>query len=306
MKIKDLMTMDVEVLDPEASLEEAAQLMCDADIGSVPVVEDEKVIGMLTDRDIVVRAVAEGLDPAETKVGDIMTQEVIHVLDDAEDEEAARVMKENQIRRLVVLDREGKLCGIVAMADLACEMSQDKAGEVIGKISEPSDEAAREIHIGRSGGTSGASSGRGGSSGELGSLMRGELAAVETYRQALKKVEDDSPQAADELKRIEQEHEEACSLLRDRMTSLGVEPPKSSGLWGAFSKAVEGGAKVLGNTAAIKALKEGEEHGVHDYEDALRDESLDGEIRQLITARLLPTTRAHVPVLDRLLQQTGR
>ena len=146
--------------------------------------------------------------------------------------------------------------------------------------------------------------------GKLPSLVRGELAAAETYRQALRKLvgsqaeADKDPRAA-ELRRIQEEHGEAIRKLREKLSSLGEEPPATSGVWGAWSKAVEGTAAAFGDAAAIKALKEGEEHGVKDYEDALTDEALDPEIKRLITAELLPQTRAHIPTLDRLIQDTG-
>lgn len=128
------------------------------------------------------------------------------------------------------------------------------------------------------------------------SLCRGELSAVETYRQALDKVSDEP--AAEDLKRIEAEHEEAVNILRQKAEQFGAEPVTSSGAWGAWAKAVEGTAKVFGNTAALKALKEGEEHGLHDYEDALKSEDLPGDIRELISTTLLPQTREHIPILD--------
>lgn len=141
------------------------------------------------------------------------------------------------------------------------------------------------------------------SAGTLGGLVRDELSAVETYRQALDKVGEQGA-SGQELRGIETEHEEFAGLLRERMTQLGLEAPENSGLWGAWAKAVEGTAKVIGNRAAIVALKEGEEHGVRDYESALSDDALDPKIKQLIGAELLPRTRAHIPVLERLLEQS--
>lgn len=137
----------------------------------------------------------------------------------------------------------------------------------------------------------------------LGSLVRDELAAVETYKQALEKVEAD---AAEELRRIESEHEEAANLLQEQVAQLGGEPPTSSGAWGAWAKAVEGAAKLFGNKAAIKALKEGEEHGVNDYEQALHEEGLDPSVKALIRTNLLPKTRAHIPMLDKFLHGHGK
>lgn len=139
--------------------------------------------------------------------------------------------------------------------------------------------------------------------GSLGSLVRGEMAAVETYKQALEKVGDE--EGGDDLRRIESEHEEAVRVLSRSLAGIAVEPPKDSGIWGDWSKAVEGTAKLFGNKAAIKALKEGEEHGVHEYEDALQDDTLDLEVKQIIRSELLPKTKSHVPVLDRLLEASG-
>ena len=133
----------------------------------------------------------------------------------------------------------------------------------------------------------------------LNSLLRGELSAVETYQQALDKVGND-PNAY-ELRRIASEHREAADTLRQHILQRGGQPAENSGAWGTWAKAVEGTAKVFGNTAAMKALKEGEEHGIKDYESALKNTDLDTECRTLISSTLLPRTRAHIPVLDRFL-----
>lgn len=305
MKIKDLMTEDVEYVDPLASLEEAAQIMSDADVGSVPVVEDGRVVGVITDRDIVVRAVAAGLDPEDAKVGDVMTPEVIHCHPEDDVEDAANLMEEHQIRRIVVTDGDGRLAGMLALADLAGGTEQ--ADEVLKEVSRPAGVPAAaplastasedEVdHVG-AGGAGGA---RAGERVDIGFLIKDELAAAEMYRQALETA--GSTPAGEELRRIEGEHEEAARLLQKRMRELGQRPPESSGLWGAFAEAVEGTAKLFGNKAAIRALKEGEEHGVHDYEDALEDDAVPPEIKELISTTLLPRTRAHIPALDRYLR----
>jgi uncharacterized protein (TIGR02284 family) len=134
----------------------------------------------------------------------------------------------------------------------------------------------------------------------LNSLLRGELSATETYQQALAKV-GDKPGAA-ELRRLHDEHRDAANTLREHVRDQGGEPDHGSGAWGAFAKTVEGAAKLFGKTAAMKALKEGEEQGISDYEKALKDENLPAECKSLISTRLLPQTRAHVPVLDRLME----
>ena len=134
----------------------------------------------------------------------------------------------------------------------------------------------------------------------LNSLLRGELSAVETYAEALAKV--GSEPGAFDLRRIEAEHREAVNVLRQHILYRGGKPSISSGAWGAFAGAVTGAAKLLGNTVALKALKEGEEHGIVSYEGALKDENLDPECRTLVASTLLPQTRSHVPILERLIE----
>jgi uncharacterized protein (TIGR02284 family) len=133
----------------------------------------------------------------------------------------------------------------------------------------------------------------------LNSLLRGEISATETYQQALEKVGDD-PGAAD-LRRIHVEHREAANTLRQHVHSHGGKPDQGSGAWGTFAKAVEGVAKVFGNTAALKALKEGEEHGLKQYESALKDPNLPADCHSLISSQLLPQTREHIAMLDRVM-----
>lgn len=304
MKIKELMTRDVESVDPLSSLEEAAQLMSDGDVGSVPVVDEGRVVGVLTDRDIVVRAVAAGLDPSEARCGDIMTPEVVHCREEDDASEAAALMEEHQIRRIIVTDAEGGLTGVVSLGDLSRHL--DEAGEVLREVSQPSGRgtplaATDELSPRTAADDELAEAGRPVSvvpdGGDISFLVKDELAAVETYRQALQKV--GSGPAGLDLRRIEAEHEEAARLLQQRMRDMGRNPPDTPGLWGAFAEAVEGAAKLFGPKAAIKALKEGEEHGIHDYEDALEDDAVPAEVKQLISTTLLPRTRAHVPVLDR-------
>lgn len=133
----------------------------------------------------------------------------------------------------------------------------------------------------------------------LNSLLRGELAATETYQQALAKIGDE-PGGAD-LRRIHREHREAANTWRQHVHEFGGQPDQDSGAWGVFAKAVEGTAKIFGDTAALKALKEGEEHGIRSYEEALEDEELPAECRLLISSTLLPQTREHVLTLERLM-----
>lgn len=139
----------------------------------------------------------------------------------------------------------------------------------------------------------------------MSALVKGELAAVETYKQALDKIT--RPEVVGpELRAIESDHEEALTVLQEHMTEMNAVAPVDSGLWGEWAKAVEGTATAFGDKAAIKALKEGEEHGVNTYEKALRDRELDDEIRQIIRSQLLPKTKAHIAVLDDLLVKAGQ
>lgn len=135
----------------------------------------------------------------------------------------------------------------------------------------------------------------------LNSLLRGEIAATETYQQALEKVGDE-PGAA-ELRRIHEEHRAAANTLRQHVRSHGGQPDQDSGAWGAWAKTVEGTAKIFGDAAAIKALKEGEEHGIKQYREALDDNELPPDCRTLISSQLLPQTEAHISVLDRFIER---
>lgn len=139
MRVNELMSCHVECTPPSATLFEAAVRMKELNVGSLPVCENDRLVGMITDRDIVVRAVAECRNPADVLVHDIMTPETTYCFEDDKIEDAAQVMKEKQIRRLVVLSREKRLVGIVSLGDLAVESGDDKlAGETLERISEPS------------------------------------------------------------------------------------------------------------------------------------------------------------------------
>ncbi len=139
MIVADVMTRGVECVEPDNSLVEAARKMKKMDIGIVPVCgQDEKLIGMLTDRDIVIRALADARDIHETKVRDIMTPAVVFCQQDQPVEHAAHLMRENQIRRLVVLDENKRLIGIVSLGDLAVDTDDEQlAGSALEGISQP-------------------------------------------------------------------------------------------------------------------------------------------------------------------------
>lgn len=133
----------------------------------------------------------------------------------------------------------------------------------------------------------------------LNKLLRGEISATETYQQAIARLENDS--SVSELKRIHVEHRETANEIRKHVHHHGDQPDKSSGAWGAFAKMVEGTAAAFGKTAALKALKEGEEAGLSDYESALKDKQLPADCQALISSKFLPQTREHIATLDRLM-----
>ena len=138
MKIKEIMSRDVQVIHPDSMIQEAAGKMKTLDIGSLPVCDNHRLLGVLTDRDITVRAVASGRDPGTTKVSDTMTPELIYCFEDENVKEAAKLMERHQIRRLPILNREKHLVGIVSLGDLALESGDDKmSGQVLEEVSEP-------------------------------------------------------------------------------------------------------------------------------------------------------------------------
>ena len=125
MRCREIMTKTVRTATRDMSLSEAAALMRDGDMGAVPVVDDGKLVGIVTDRDIVIRAVAEGRDAA-THVGDVMTTELFTVTPDDFVFEAIRLMGDKQIRRVPVIDNNGALVGIIAIADVALETEDER------------------------------------------------------------------------------------------------------------------------------------------------------------------------------------
>jgi CBS domain-containing protein len=136
MNINEVMTRNVRIASPNDTLQAAAQMMDENDFGMLPVSENDQLIGMLSDRDITIRAVAKGLSPEHSKVRDVMTSEVKYVYDDESIEDAARNMSDLQVRRLPVLNREKRLVGIVSLGDIS--LSKEKtAGEVLSSISQP-------------------------------------------------------------------------------------------------------------------------------------------------------------------------
>jgi CBS domain-containing protein len=138
MRVNEVMTPGVECVGPDTTIQEAARKMRDLDVGPLPVCDDDRLAGMVTDRDITVRATAEGRDPRTTPVREVMTPDLVYCFEDQDVEEAARLMEAKQVRRLLVLDRGQRLVGIVSLGDLAVKTGDEpRAGEALERVSEP-------------------------------------------------------------------------------------------------------------------------------------------------------------------------
>jgi CBS domain-containing protein len=140
MQVKEVMTADPACCTSENGLQEVAQMMVDNDCGEIPVVENKETklpIGVITDRDIVCRTVARGLNPLDLTVADCLSKPCITVTPEMSLEECSRVMEENKIRRVPVVDAAGSCCGIVALADIALHARRSVAAEVVKEVSEP-------------------------------------------------------------------------------------------------------------------------------------------------------------------------
>lgn len=135
MKVSEVMTRDVQTVRPDQPVQQAASFMLSADAGSIPVTEGDRLVGMITDRDIAVRGVAKGYGP-DTPVRELMSNGVICALADDNVEEVASRMSEAQVRRLPVIDEDERLCGIVSLGDLSRQTDQDCAGEALEGVSQ--------------------------------------------------------------------------------------------------------------------------------------------------------------------------
>lgn len=141
MQVSEIMTRDVETIPPEASLQQAAAAMEALGVGSLPVCDGKRLVGAITDRDIVVRGVAAGISPIDGLVSDCMTEDIVYAFCDEEADEVLERMKTLQIRRLAVLDRDKTLAGIISLGDIATEPRAAALGTVgaaVAEISEPS------------------------------------------------------------------------------------------------------------------------------------------------------------------------
>jgi len=138
MNVKDIMTRDVEVVHPDDAIKEAARKMRDRDIGFLPVCDGDRLVGVVTDRDLILRGLAEGTDPATNIGRDLMTSPVVYCFDDQDVKEATRLMEDHQIRRVAVLRREDKrLVGVLSLGDIARSSTRKVSGEVLESVSEP-------------------------------------------------------------------------------------------------------------------------------------------------------------------------
>ena len=136
MKVSELMTKNVQVVYPDQSIKDAAAIMAKIDVGAIPVHDDQRLLGMITDRDIAIRAVAEGLGP-DTKIRDAMTEEVMYCFLDQDLEEVSHNMADIQVRRMPVLDRDKRLVGILSLADIATDGNSLQSSEALAGISRP-------------------------------------------------------------------------------------------------------------------------------------------------------------------------
>lgn len=144
MKVRDCMSRDVRVAAPDNTIQSAAQVMADIDAGFLPVGDDERLVGIVTDRDIAIRGVAAG-QPPETSVRNVMSDEVLYCYDDEETEDVLENMGNVQVRRLPVVDRDKRLVGIVSISDLAGNGDASLAGEALGDITRPSAQHSQSI-----------------------------------------------------------------------------------------------------------------------------------------------------------------
>ena len=136
--LREVMTTDVTTLLPSATVQDAAHYMKTLNVGSIPICERNQLVGMLTDRDIVVRVIAERHNPETQQIQDVMTSQVDYCYEDQDVEEAAQVMQDRQIRRLPIIDRDNQLVGIVSLGDLAVKTNEEKTmAQALEQISLP-------------------------------------------------------------------------------------------------------------------------------------------------------------------------
>jgi CBS domain-containing protein len=137
MKVQEIMSRDVECIDPEMPIAKAADRMRDRDIGFLPICENDQLVGTVTDRDITIRSVAQGRDPRLAPVREIMTQQAFYCYEDDDIEKVGRYMQEKEVRRMLILNRQKRLIGVISIGDLAKTSGEKQlAGETLGHIAE--------------------------------------------------------------------------------------------------------------------------------------------------------------------------
>jgi CBS domain-containing protein len=144
MKVADCMTQDVQIASPTQTLQQVAQLMAGIDAGVLPVADGDRLVGMITDRDITIRAVAQGLGP-DAQVKDVMTTEVLYTYDDEDVADVLRNMGDIKVRRLPVMNREKRLVGIISLSDL-CGGGERPAQDTLRQIAQPGGPHSQTIH----------------------------------------------------------------------------------------------------------------------------------------------------------------
>jgi CBS domain-containing protein len=145
MKVSEVMTRDVQLVSPKQTIREAAKMMAECDAGALPVGENDRLVGVVTDRDIAIRAIAENKGP-DTPVREVMTPQVLYCFEDETLEHVAENMGEQQVRRLPVMSREKRLVGIVSIGDLSRSTKPNTAGKTVAAISQPGGEHSQSLH----------------------------------------------------------------------------------------------------------------------------------------------------------------
>jgi len=146
MRVNEVMSHPVRIAEPTDTLQQAAQLMAELDAGSLPVGENDRLIGMVTDRDIAIRGDGRGCDPTRTVVRDVMTKEILYCFDDEDVDKVADSMAMQQVRRLPVLNREKRLVGIVSLGDLARRTQAQTTGDTLRDVCQVSGQHSQKLH----------------------------------------------------------------------------------------------------------------------------------------------------------------
>jgi len=137
MKVREIMTANVECISSSMPIAKVAETMRDMDIGFIPVCENDKVVGTVTDRDITIRSVAQGRDPRLAPVSEVMTQTVFHCYEDEEVDSVALAMQQSEVRRMLIFDRQDNLVGVISLGDIAKASGEERiAGETLGQIAD--------------------------------------------------------------------------------------------------------------------------------------------------------------------------